>query len=266
MSYILDALKKADQKRKVGMIPGLQTDHAALVNIEKRRRFLPILVVLVAAVLFLNGVLWLWWSRPWQDDSERQATLGVVAPVSQPQPVLPRTRESVRPPALPSQNEAPRVVENMNVPPQVNAPPAQVPVTGGRAQVAPPIAAPAGPVAHEEVEAPVLTYPEEPLAQIVAPDEQGGEAEEAAAAAPVGDQSAGVVAQADLPEHIQQALPQIRISLHFFSNKPEARLVRINDRHLHEGDMVASDLRLLEITEGGVILGFRGYQFRLDKL
>lgn len=131
---------------------------------------------------------------------------------------------------------------------------------------APPVAVPEEPVTNEEMDAPVLSYPEEPIAAPVSPDKTEGVGRDAVTPDEAGEQSARVMALAELPNHIQQALPQIQISLHFFSNRPEARLVRINDRHLHEGDMVANELRLLEITEGGAVFSFRGYRFQVEKL
>ena len=251
MSYILDALKKADQKRKLGVIPGLRTDHGALVNIEQRPRFSPRLIALGAAGLFLllNIALWLWWSKPWQVEQPR-----VVAPVAQPQPVVSPAREN-SPPAAPSAPDESRRQDASMEPPQSQVTPS-----------APPVAVPEEPVTNEEMDAPVLSYPEEPIAAPVSPDKTEGVGRDAVTPDEAGEQSARVMALAELPNHIQQALPQIQISLHFFSNRPEARLVRINDRHLHEGDIVANELRLLEITEGGAVFSFRGYRFQVEKL
>lgn len=249
MSYILDALKKADQKRKLGVVPGLQTDHAAVVNIEKKRRFSPMLVALVAGGLLLNGALLLWWSKPWQVEQ-----LPVIAPVAMPQPAVAPTKETALPASPPAPVQTTYVDEGMDLPQNTVAP------------AAAPVVEPEEPVSNEEVDAPVLSYPEEQIVATINPDETGGGAREVVTPAQGVDQGAGVLAQSELPNHIQQALPQIQISLHFFSNRSESRLVRINDRHLREGDMVANELRLLEITEGGAVFSFRGYRFRVDKL
>lgn len=262
MSYILDALKKSDQKRKLGAVPGLQTDHAALINIEKKRRSYPKIVAVVAGVLLLNVMLWLWWARPWQiDPPQQQASLVVVAPVAPAQPVVPQTSQSAMPPSLPSSDTSPGLVAQVPLPANPVAP------------VTTDVAAPTWEVEDDqEVADPVLSYPEEFSEPTDGLDEQEGAAVDEVAeapevvATPEVALTPNVMAQADLPGNIQQALPQIQISLHFFSNKPEARLVRINDRFLHEGDMVANELRLEEIIESGVVLRFRGYQFRVDRM
>lgn len=71
-----------------------------------------------------------------------------------------------------------------------------------------------------------------------------------------------VVAQRDLPLLIQRALPEMRISMHAYSAQPQSRLVRINDKLLHEGDNAAAGVRLEQITPEGMILSYRDYRFR----
>jgi general secretion pathway protein B len=219
------------------------------------------LLPLAAFVLLLNIVLWLWWAKPWQGDMALPtAKVEVVVPVSQPEPIVSQVMESPMPQAPPMPDERPRVAENMNMPQNAV-------VLEATEEKTAPVAEPTWAMEKEEIDSPVYPEVDEPAAQTALPYEETDGTEEAVAAAPEGaTEVAGVLSQDELPEHIQQALPQLRISLHFFSNKPEARLVRINDRHLHEGDMVASELRLLEITESGVILSFRGYQFLVNKL
>ena len=43
-------------------------------------------------------------------------------------------------------------------------------------------------------------------------------------------------------------------------------MVNINGRMIHEGDRLADDLQLYEITESGVVLAFRHYQFEVSVL
>lgn len=71
-----------------------------------------------------------------------------------------------------------------------------------------------------------------------------------------------VVAQRDLPLLIQRALPELQISMHAYSAQPEARLVRVNDKLLREGDSAAAGVRLEKITPDGMIFSYRNYRFR----
>ena len=66
----------------------------------------------------------------------------------------------------------------------------------------------------------------------------------------------------ELPAAIQQELPDMKIQLHSYSNKPANSIVSINSRMLKEGDTVAPGLRLEQITADGVILGYKGYRFQ----
>ena len=53
MSYILDALKKADQERSLGEVPDLEAAHWG----ERRRKRAYRWVWVVAALLLVNGIL-----------------------------------------------------------------------------------------------------------------------------------------------------------------------------------------------------------------
>jgi general secretion pathway protein B len=90
------------------------------------------------------------------------------------------------------------------------------------------------------------------------PDKRGGADSGPAYVAPLRD----VTPMADLPPAIQQELPPMSISVHAYSDKAGDRLVGINNRLLHEGQEVAPGLRLEQITRDGMILSFRGYNFR----
>lgn len=71
-----------------------------------------------------------------------------------------------------------------------------------------------------------------------------------------------VTAQRELPLLVQRALPELLISLHAYSPQPEARLVRVNDALLREGDTAAAGVRLEQITPDGMIFSYRNYRFR----
>ncbi len=72
MSYILDALKKADQKRKLGSVPDVHTVHEPLqVPIVKQLHWPYVLAV----VLLVNATIIGWWLKP---GGERQPVPQVV--------------------------------------------------------------------------------------------------------------------------------------------------------------------------------------------
>lgn len=81
--------------------------------------------------------------------------------------------------------------------------------------------------------------------------------------APPAPPPAGMVPprRSDLPEALQQAIPELRLTVHVYSAAPEQRFVIINSRKMREGDRSREDLRLEEVTPDGVILEYRGQRF-----
>lgn len=65
----------------------------------------------------------------------------------------------------------------------------------------------------------------------------------------------------DLSKELRDRIPRLAMSMHYHSADPGRRLVRINDRLLHEGDWLSSELHVVEITSTGAILDFQGKSF-----
>lgn len=65
----------------------------------------------------------------------------------------------------------------------------------------------------------------------------------------------------DLSKELLDRIPRLIMSMHYHSSDPGRRLVRINDRLLHEGDWLSSELHVVEITPTGAILDFLGKSF-----
>lgn len=63
---------------------------------------------------------------------------------------------------------------------------------------------------------------------------------------------------------VRQRLPNLTMSAHVYSAENESRLVNIAGTTLHEGDKVAQDLILEEITEKGAVFNFKGYFFSVS--
>lgn len=73
MSYILDSLKKSDQERKRGSVPGLLSDHGGNGPDPRpsRRRRWPFL--LIGGILLLNGAVLAVWLQPWRTKEQPAA-------------------------------------------------------------------------------------------------------------------------------------------------------------------------------------------------
>ena len=68
----------------------------------------------------------------------------------------------------------------------------------------------------------------------------------------------------ELSLDIQREIPDLVFSSHLYSN--DFRLVNINGRMMREGESIAPNLKLVEITESGVILEYREYRISMSVL
>ena len=235
MSYILDALRKADQQRQQGAAPTLSS--VQLPAEEAGPRVLPWLLGL-AATVFLAGIL-IGWLQPWKAEPPPGPLPAVEAfvakaPAAAPQP----PRHQPVPPAPPLPAPAPVAAVAM-APAPVQTPPAVArPAMPAVVAATPPVVA---------VRTPAAATPEPAVAA-------------AAKSAPVPEQK--VMAKAELPPAIQQELPAMSVSLHAYSAKPGNRLVSINNQLLNEGDSLTPGLVLQEITRQDMIFSYKGYRFR----
>jgi len=73
-----------------------------------------------------------------------------------------------------------------------------------------------------------------------------------------------VLALAELPLAIRNALPEFKISGHAYTPEPQTRVVRINEKILQEGQELSPGLRVEEIVQGGIIMSYGGYRFRIN--
>lgn len=66
-----------------------------------------------------------------------------------------------------------------------------------------------------------------------------------------------------LPAQIAQGLPELIVSVHYFTPKPESRMVRINNRILREGGGLPGGIKIVSIERNGIICETQGVRFRL---
>ena len=86
MSYILEALKKSDQKHRLGTVPGLHTVHGPLPEATARER--RGLLFLLLVVLAVNAGVLGWWLWPGRSGAPPavKGQAAEVAAVSAPPP------------------------------------------------------------------------------------------------------------------------------------------------------------------------------------
>ena len=228
MSYILDALRRAEADRQRGAVPGLQDQPqplsapAAAPADDPRRTGLWALAG--AGLLAAGGAAAWWWLK-----LPGPAPVAVMTPApatAPPAPVTPVAPAAAPVPVAP----APAVVSSM---PAVAAAPAPA----SPALVLPPIP-------PQPAEPPVPAKPA-PRVAVAAP----------AAATP------DAVRRQDLPENVRQQLPALTVAGATYSENPRYRMVIINGQVVQEGDTAAPGVVLETIRQKEVVLRAQGYRF-----
>jgi general secretion pathway protein B len=236
LSYILDALKKADAERERSAVPGLhahpQDDSAGR---ERREGSLPWPAIAIGSIVVLGGALaWLLWS----DRAVRTPPLVAEAPA------LPTPAPSPAPVRAP---EPAAVAAPAPVPALVPAPaPAAPTVTA---------AAPTSPPPQTTAPAPAAA----PVARAVAPPKP-------AAPPPAPKPTAAeprVPSLNELPADVRAGLPPLNISAAVFSPTPSARMLFINGQVLREGQAVAEGVVVERIGASASVLSARGVRFEI---
>ena len=255
MSYILDALKKLEQKRQQEGTISLLASQGQTPAKSKPAR---IWIYLILAALVLNAGIIVWWVGPWKPAAKNrpqkiQAAGQVRVPASptaagetvmqteyvggkQPSPAKEAKEEG--------RAQAGR--EMREPPPKPVATTVQTPPAAGKPQ-APQTPAASQKQTVQQKPAPVeQVYNEPPVKPEPKPPKDGR-----------------VQRIADLPASISSGLPEFKMSLHYYIADPKARFARINDKTLREGDFLAEGLKVDEVTAAGVIMNCRGWRFLL---
>ena len=232
MSYILEALKKLEQKRgRTGVRHSLTGSTETAFERKRRQHLWP--YVVVAGLLLLNAGVLIWWTAPWRPEQSS-------GPV---QPPAVQGRAAAAPNAPAQKGEQDRPVDVKEAPPKTDA---GVPVPPS----SPPDAAKKAPVVSPPVaDKPPATTGTSPPPQ--APTEKR--------AAPDGR----VLSLGELPSDVRSSLPELRVSAHYYSAEPRSRFIRVNDQALREGQTGAPGLKLEKITPDGAVFSYQGYRFKM---
>jgi general secretion pathway protein B len=242
MSYILDALKKADQEREQGQVPGLhaqQTLHTDADAPAAASGLSPLVWAGIGVALTLAGVLtWLQWPAA-------GSARAPAAPVQQGLPSVVVARPSATAPfATPDTSPtATAPVPAGDVALHVEAPPADT-----RGSAAAPGVGVSG-ARPGERNAERHSAPAEPSSQGDAPAPQA--------------KSGALPKLADLPDAVRKDLPALNVGGAMHSPTPSQRMLVLNGQVFHEGDSPHPGLTLEEIRLKSAVLNFQGQRFEL---
>jgi len=238
VSYILEALKKLEQKRQQEGTPNLLTLQGAATKIRQKRRLWPYITM---GVVLMNGimVLLLFWIAPWKDagqplsQTSRVAREGTIPP---PVTVLPEKKEQ---PVAETKKEVPLPEKKdvtQSVPSQPPAPVSEKVVVEATQLKTAPVQPPT----------PIKTSPELSPREIkpVKPSNK-------------------VLSIKELSATIKGSLPELKMTVHSYNEQPQSRFVVINNNTIREGQPINADLKVEQITPNGVILNYQGHRFVL---
>jgi len=259
MSYILDALRRADAERERGAIPGLSSQQHAYVEDDAARPRRPRALVWTVAALAAALAIAVGWNLVGGGGQPQRAV--VEGSVSTSPPAV-STAQPAAPAPLPT---TPAVVA---APPPLAAPPAAtLPPTAAAepaaSQSAPAVQRAAGKhtsepkrVARRGVE-PEATLPTPATAAAPKPTEP----KSAEAKTPRAE--GRVYQQSELPEDVRRDLPKLVIGGASYSGDAASRMVMINGQIFHEGDRLAPQLVLERIKLKSAVLSYKGYRYEV---
>jgi general secretion pathway protein B len=242
MSLLLDALRKAEQERRLGQPPSA-LDPPAPVSAAPRERSPR---VLVRVGLLAGVVAVLAWALSGGPRPPKPGT-SVVPPETAAVPARPAPAPSA-PPLLEAESlaevEPLESLADLPLAPPPPAPRRAEPAAEPERVIA---EVPAGEQALRVVEAqaPVLT-PQAPTSE-------------------VGPAPPGLPRIADLPPQIRQAFPEPRLEVHVYNDDPQRRFVLMDGQRYREGDRVGDGARVARILPDGVVLEASGVEALLPR-
>ncbi|HJU70311.1 MAG TPA: general secretion pathway protein GspB [Paucimonas sp.] len=253
MSYILDALRKAESERHLGTVPTLHTASAAAPTGSTAaswrapwfRIALPSIVLAIAALF--------WVMRPWP-----ASTVVVARPATAPDSSA--IAPSVSPPISSPLSHADSVTPDAPMPaaPARVAEAAAASATLPAPSTAPPVAAATKKPAPKKAKAPAVRA--KPNESIAAAQPHPQRASIPAAPEPAVPTAPPLQA---LPEQIRKEIPPIVISGYIYSSNRADRTMLINQRLMREGERIAPDFQLEKMTMDGAIFNYKGYRYQM---
>lgn len=253
MSYILDALRKADAERERGSVPDLHAQLSPQVagagDVGEGSPGMLRWVILGVGLVLLAGVAWFWLGR--------DVNTAAAPPAPQAPPAIAAAPPQAAMPAAPPPPQAEAL------PPAAPAEPAPPPPVAEAAPPAPPpapkkadaIKAEAKKADAKKVEAKKA----EPKQAEPAPPKLAAPAAKSEPAPP----AAPLPALADLPPDLRQQVPPLVVGGSVYSPQASARMVVINGQVFQEGNPLTPELKLEQIRAKSAVFSIRGQRFEV---
>jgi general secretion pathway protein B len=243
MSYILDALRRADAERERGAVPNIHAQPYAAPSSEADATRATPPWLWIALALLAVAVLALAW-KLFGGDAAREQVVAAAPVAATPTPMpAPASTPSVSPP--------PPVTSAMPPPPSpaplqpVQPLPITPPTQAPRAAATPARAA-SKPAARAEP-----AFAAAPPTTVAAPASTPASAVER------------VFAVNELPEDVRRSLPALPIGGAMYSKNAADRMLIVGGQILHEGDTIAPDLKLEQIRLKSAVFRYKAYRYEV---
>ena len=237
MSYILDALKRADAERERGQVPGLHAHPLGEGSTGDARPGTPRWALwggVAAGAVVLAALAW---------------RMGADANAPVPVPRLPAPAE----PTIATAPEKP-----------APAPSPATPAPDVPSYAPPPVTAIARPSAKEARPPAVAAASSPPVAAVtVAPPTVTPAAPPATTPKAAPPATAAIPLLAELPSSIRQQLPTLTVGGSVYSEDAASRFIMLNGEVVKEGSQPAPGLIVERIEPRSAVLRFKGERFRL---
>lgn len=244
MSYILDALRRADAERERGRVPSLNSPSAA--SAPERRpggqaRRTAVLVAAALTGLALASAL-AWWAWPSGTPAPTAPTASAAATKAPPAPA----------PTAPAPTNAPATVAQVEPSPA----PAKAPVV--------PLLAPAPPAPAPLTGAPSAeASPPAPAKAAASSNGKTGNSANSTKGAKGAEPAEALPRLADLPAELRAQLPALNLSGATYAENPALRMLIANGKVVQEGQEAAPGVVLEAIGPRSAVLNHRGTRFRV---
>jgi general secretion pathway protein B len=268
MSYILDALRRADAERSRGAVPGLHAQNIPADGEPAARNFGPLIWVAGGVGALVVAVVVVLVIAPWHGAPGADAR----APLAPAPELNPAVRDNL---PVVAQGETPAArpgaIEPAAMPVE---PPLRRAPGGQQAQPYPPAyvasqtrpAATPSTLADRAAAGRVATLASRAAAASAAvqpPVEHYGPAIAPPAPTPTAPHAAAVQNINDLPPTLRAQLPRLTVGGAIYSETPSARMVILNGQVYHEGDKPAADTVLEQIRLKTAVLNYRGQRYEV---
>ncbi len=230
MSYILEALKKAEQERDIGAVPNLATPHEVEHPQPRSYRWLWVIVALLSINVVLVVLL--------LQDRDAEVAGTAQAP---PEPRPPLAGDG---PAQPIRQAGEVTISEAPVPEKTRVPESGQMPSAGELVVLP---------------EPANVQNSRPLP---VPEEELDKRTDAMAAA---EDISRLPSWYELPQEFRNRLDLPRLDLHAYSEEPQNRFILVNLKKYREGERLESGLVLEEILPDGMVMSYRGERFLVEK-